>query len=136
MTKVLLGGLQEPHRKNRRVGQPAFGFALILASLFFGELTGGQTKGGGCDKPLKIAAQPRSPDESAKLKIFKTVGAVMLLVDEEGNVSDLKVQSVHPEVAREPLISVAKTVKFAPRRGCGSLQILMLFSGDQPGKLQ
>ena len=136
MTEVLLDGSQKPHTKNRRVGDSAFRFALILAGLFFGLLTVGQTKGGGCDKPLKIAAQPRSPGESAKLKMFKTVGSVRLLVDEEGNVADLKVQSVHPEVAREPLISVAKTVKFAPRPGCGPVQILMVFSGDQPGRIR
>jgi len=136
MTKVLLDGSQEPHTKNHRVGHPAFGCALILASLFLGELTVGQAKVGGCDKSLKIVAQPRSPDESALLKMFKTVGTVMLLVDEEGHVADLKVQSVHPEVSRDPLISVAKTVKFAPRPGCGPIQILMVFSGDQPGRIK
>jgi hypothetical protein len=83
-----------------------------------------------CDSRPKIASQPRSP-ESAKLKLFKAVGVVALIIDEDGNVADAKVQNVHPEAAREPLLAVAKTIKLKPRPGCGTLKLAIVFTGDK-----
>lgn len=71
-----------------------------------------------------------------KLKMFKAVGTVTLLVDESGDVIETKIQSVHPEVARSSLTAIAKTVKFRPRRGCGTSQITMVFSGQQPARIK
>ena len=98
--------------------------------------TNGQVKGGVCDKPPEIASQPNSSGDNAKLKMFKAVGTVTLLINESGDVIETKIQSVHPEVARNSLTAVTKTVKFRPCRGCGPTQVMMVFSGQQPGRIK
>jgi hypothetical protein len=112
----------------------AFTILLALTLNSFGAC--GQQKKSPCDKPPQIASQPSSPDDSAKLKMFKVVGTVILLIDEAGDVIETKIHSVHPEAARDSLIAVAKTVKFKTRPGCGTLQVVMVFNSDQPGRLK
>jgi hypothetical protein len=107
-------------------------FAIVISS--FVSPAKPQQKKPPCDSHPEIASQPTSP-EGAKLKMFKAVGVVALLIDEDGNVADAKVRNVHPEAAREPLLAVAKTIKLRPRPGCGTLKVAIIFSGDKPGRI-
>lgn len=56
------------------------GLPLIFTSA--ASTVSGQVKVGACEKPPEIASQPNSSDDNAKLKMFKAVGTVTLLVEE------------------------------------------------------
>lgn len=119
-----------------RFSRTAVGFITLSPVLLSGMAAGGQAQGGACEKPPKIVVQPQQSAASAKLKMFKAVGTVVVEIGESGDITEVKVRNVHPEAARDALIAVAKSVKFAPRHGCGPLQKLMIFSSGLPGKLQ
>jgi hypothetical protein len=95
-----------------------------------------QGKGGTCGKPEITRNFKASGEDGEKLKIFKAVGTVALLVSEQGHVIDGKVLSVSPEAARESLLRVSKTAEFKPRPGCGSVQVAIVFMQGQPPKLK
>lgn len=95
-----------------------------------------QGKGGACGKPEIIQNFKASGEDGEKLKIFKAVGTVGLLVNEQGNVINGKVLSVSPEAARDSLLRVSKTAKFKPRPGCGVVQVAVIFMQGQPPRLK
>ena len=95
-----------------------------------------QGKGGTCGKPEINRNFKASGEDGEKLKIFKAVGTVGLLVNEQGNVIDGKVLSVSPEAVRDSLLRVSKTAKFKPRPGCGAVQVAVIFMQGQPPRLK
>jgi outer membrane biosynthesis protein TonB len=110
---------------------------VFLALSLSTHQTSAQTKSSACGKPPKIISQPHSSSEdAARLNILKGVGTVAIIIGEDGSVAAAKVLTVSPDAAREPLLAVAKTIRFKPRPGCGTFQSTMIFSRDQQGRLR
>lgn len=114
----------------RRIAQIHSYAAVLLVVCFAMPHYGvAQEKKKECGKPPKIVSQPRFPKEDQKkAKKLHVEGNVALTIDEDGNVADANVVTVSPKQGADLLLALAKSIKFAPRPGCGSLKSDMHFS--------
>ncbi|HEV2616596.1 MAG TPA: hypothetical protein VGU63_08325 [Candidatus Acidoferrales bacterium] len=89
-----------------------------------------QKKRGDCSKPPEVIPPPKQPKGKKQSKA-KVYGAVVIEISEDGDVVDAK--AVHPtslEVANQ-LVSLAKSMKFKPRPGCGVFKTVVTYNiGD------
>jgi hypothetical protein len=80
----------------------------------------GQQKKTDCRKPPEIIPPPKlSKEEKQRQPKTKVQGAVAIEISEDGNVVVAK--ALHPtsDEAANQLVSLAKSMKFKPRPGCG-----------------
>jgi hypothetical protein len=81
-----------------------------------------------CGKSPKLIFQPKlSAEDVARLKSNRLVGRVALVVNENGNATDVRVLSASPKDGGQILFDAVMTAKFAPRPGCKPLNVEFFF---------
>ena len=103
----------------RRVLHPTI--VLLIGLIFFQAIpTLGQQKKTDCRKPPEVIPPPKpSKEEKQRQAKTKIQGWVAIEISEDGDVVAAK--ALHPtsdETANQ-LVSLAKSMKFKPRPGCG-----------------
>jgi TonB family protein len=107
-----------------------FSLSILFSFAPFGALpANGQGNQKACRKPPEIANQPKTPQEyREKWKKVNVRGRIAITIDEDGQVSEVKLLEASPKEAADALLATAKTIKFKPRPGCGAFKTEMIFT--------
>src|SRR5258707_9994206 len=104
---------------------------LVVSVLFVAvpPLTHAQDKKPVCGAPVKWMVPPKFTEgDIAKWKDKKLTGTVSLVVSEEGDILQARLQSVKPKEAAQAFLSAVQKGKFHPRLGCGDWKIEVSFN--------
>lgn len=111
-------------RKQARYLRALF-LALLLVQAI---LCAGQEKKTDCKKPPEVIPPGKqSKEEEQKHGKDKARGTVAIVISEDGEVVEAK--AVDPSSGKDAkkLVSLAKSMKFKPRLGCGPFKTVMNF---------
>jgi len=99
---------------------------FVIAAVFVSKssLTRGQGNKPTCGAPVKWMVPPKFTEgDIAKWKDKKLTGTVSLVVSEDGDILQARLQSVKPKEAAQAFLSAVQKGKFHPRLGCGDWKI-------------
>lgn len=86
----------------------------------------GQQKKTGCSKPPEFVPPPKqSKEEKQKQPKTKVQGTVAIEISEDGQVVEAKAIRPSSGEAADQLVSLAKSMKFKPRPGCGAFKTVV-----------
>ena len=80
-----------------------------------------------CKEPPRLLSKP-SKENLAAAKKIRAQGSVAIAVDEDGNVNAAKVTNASSREAADLLLERARSMKFAPRPGCGVFKTVVNFT--------
>jgi len=86
----------------------------------------GQQKKTNCTKPPEVLPRPKqSKEDKQKQPKINVRGTVAIEISEDGQVVDAKTIRPSSSEAADQLVSLAKSMKFKPRPGCGVFKIVV-----------
>ena|SRR5580765_2637015 len=102
---------------------------LLLLLMPFARPVLSQSKKSECAKPPRIVFHPKMSEEDvASIKSSSLKGKVVVVVNENGHVTEAKVLAATPKEGAQFLSKAVMLTKFEPRPGCGSLKIEFTFN--------
>jgi TonB family protein len=82
-----------------------------------------------CSQPPQLVSKrPLPKEEQEKAKRIRAQETVAIVISEEGDVVDARVERATSQEAGRLLIDVAKGMKFKPRPACGSFKTSVSFN--------
>jgi hypothetical protein len=88
-----------------------------------------QSKKSECGKPPRIVFHPKMSEEDvASIKSSSLRGKVVVVVNDNGDVTEAKVVAATPKQGAQFLSKAVMLAKFEPRPGCGPLKIEFTFN--------
>ena len=107
--------------------QPVF-FVIVFALLCSSVSAAGDKGDVTCPKNPELIRSPNPSKEEQRVRKLRAQGMFAISISEDGDVVDAKVIRPSSPEAVEPLLALAKSMKFKARPGCGISKIMVNYS--------
>jgi len=106
-------------------------FVILLLVFSFVSVWGGNPKLkknlDPCKQPPQLLSKP-SKEDLAKGNKIRAQGSIGIAISEDGDVTDARVMNASSPAAADLLLARARSMKFAPRPGCGVFKTAVNFT--------